>query len=201
MSQVEPSFYQFKKTDVDFRSILTEAFYIRIASVINRLILSTQDNYPIGQIIYSAIDKTTFDASTSGTWALCNGGSIAGTDLQVTYGITNAPDLRGCFVRTLSLGSSIDTGRSPLSFQDSLNKGHQHFQINSQESNDTLSQMSDSAPFMGTRAFATGASPATIYIAGSSSNANSGRKVSAFSGISEARPANFQVNAYIKVSY
>src|SRR5437660_210785 len=79
--------------------------------------------YPLGTVLGSVLTSAQFKAQLGNpnpvTWDLAHGQNISGTQLQKLAGFTNAPDMRGVFLRSQDQGSGNNPdGNLPLiSFQ------------------------------------------------------------------------------------
>jgi hypothetical protein len=62
----------------------------------------------LGDVVYSMLNQTQFQAQRDSSWVLAEGQNIATSDLGVLLGITYAPDLRGVYIRGASNGSVVD---------------------------------------------------------------------------------------------
>jgi hypothetical protein len=64
----------------------------------------------IGEIRYSILDPTHFQAENGSGWVLMDGRAITDTDLCRDRGICSVPDARGVFLRGMNLGRDAATG-------------------------------------------------------------------------------------------
>lgn len=75
---------------------------------------------PLGTILVSALDEQKFNSITSGSWVLCDGRNIAGSQLSILTGVSVAPDLRGYILGGAGT-SSIDLDGNTVEDIGSLN--------------------------------------------------------------------------------
>ena len=129
-----------------------------------------------GDIKYSLLTETQYQAKFGTDWVLIDGGSITGTDLAALYG-TTLPDGRLRFPRIL--GSGLSLGQ----LEANQNKSHNHAEYGSN----------------GGRLCSVGAADPAYAHDGGSGGANYGTVRSTGSeGGTEARPNSFVMNAFIR---
>ena len=85
----------------------------------------------IGDIRFSMLTEVQYQAEVGNHWVLCDGRNISGSDLATLLGITNLPDARGGFLRSInntrSDGKQDPSGeRTPGNYQADDNPYHTH---------------------------------------------------------------------------
>lgn len=83
---------------------------------------------PVGSVMTSFLDESTYQSQVGTGWILCDGRSVVGSQYQSLTGHTNVPDMRGLYPRMKNNGSSNDThGELALGagYQDQ-NNSHVH---------------------------------------------------------------------------
>jgi hypothetical protein len=89
-------------------SAISESTMTRIGGSIN--FINENAITQIGDIMPSILNEAQFQALRSTAWILCDGRSIAGSDLATLTGLTNAPDARGRFLRMKDNGAGVNPG-------------------------------------------------------------------------------------------
>jgi len=87
-----------------------------------------EDTYPVGSVIQSLLDETTFQDKRNNKWVLCDGQDVTGSDYDTLTGNSTVPDLRGRFMRMKDHGVGKDSAgdRAIGNFQDQDIKSHTH---------------------------------------------------------------------------
>ena len=155
----------------------------------------TAFSYSIGDITESLLTEVQYQAQFGSEWVLCDGQSIAGSDLDTLITLSNAPDCRGKFVRGLDNGRGIDSGRVINTDQAEQNKDHTH-KMFANVAAITNSTGSIALPYIGKTYYSSGGSPTNVQLASSFTEPF---------GVTESnggdpRPHNIAVNFFIKVN-
>ena len=159
---------------------------------------------PVGSIVPSMLNENQFKAqvgdpstfsSSSSKWTLADGRAISGSAYSTITSQSNAPDLRGMFLRGLNAGRSDDKqdpdggSRSIGHYQEDQVKSHNH-------ANGTYNQLM--RPHQGS---------ANDTVTGADSNTGAGDEPDVISsdpilsfGGAETRPRNIAVNYYIRIN-
>ena len=159
---------------------------------------------PVGSIVPSMLNENQFKAqvgdpstfsSSSSKWTLADGRAISGSAYSTITSQSNAPDLRGMFLRGLNAGRSDDKqdpdggSRSIGHYQEDQVKSHNH-------ANGTYNQLM--RPHQGS---------ASDTVTGADWNPGAGDEPDVISsdpilsfGGAETRPRNIAVNYYIRIN-
>jgi hypothetical protein len=135
----------------------------------------------VGDTISSFLTELQFQNERDGTWILADGRSITGSDLATLTGWTNAPDLRGVFLRGKDNGAGVnpDGDLALGTYTDDKFESHSHVQSNINNTN----QPGSTSATSGTRYSATG------------------NYSTASTGGNETAPKSVTVNHFIKINY
>src|SRR6185312_2517924 len=106
MSNLPGSSFPVQLESVQTNTPVSEASIQQIGAVANFCLANVM---PVGSIIPSALDETTFQGQTGTNWVLCDGRSVIGSQYQALTAQTNIPDLRGRYPRGKDNGAGIDT--------------------------------------------------------------------------------------------
>lgn len=100
---------------------------VSTAVIANQLITKQRDHVPLGTIVWSPLSSAQFNAEIQdGGWQICSGGSVAGSDYATLMSRSNAPDIRGRFLRMKDNGAGRDSERDTDNAQADDNKAHTH---------------------------------------------------------------------------
>lgn len=175
------------------RSANSESLAQKIGGSLNYASLNIL--HKLGDIVPAMLTEPEFQSYYGYNWVLCNGQSIAGSDLDTLASLPNAPDCRGKFVRGLDEGRGIDTGRVINTTQTAQNIEHSHkIFANTTALTNLLGAVT--LPYIGRRWYRSGGvhdvrSPVSIvgFTRGNTSLEGG-----------DARPHNIAVNYFIKVN-
>ena len=187
-------------TDVDYKSAISEALVQKIAASINWLQQNNNNQYTLGDYVWSFLDTAPFQAIYGVGFVKATGQSISGSDLDNTYGISTLPDMRAQFIRGLDNGAGVDSGRVMATTQAGQNASHEHFLLRNGASVDTSgvtnSLNNTSRP---TWAEETTAAPSGRLEAGGADFA-SNVGLSSTNGVTGGRAKNVSMYLYVKVN-
>jgi len=110
MSDIAPSEVKIQAESVQFNQPASEASQFAIGGLANAL---REIIMPVGSIIYSMLDETTFQAQNTdpspARWILADGRDVTGSKYASLVAST-VPDLRGVFLRGKNYGRSTGSG-------------------------------------------------------------------------------------------
>lgn len=113
MSNVPSNFIPIQQESIQFNNPTSESSLTAIGGLCNGLLSVA---LPVGSIVHSTLTEVQFQSQIGNpspvTWILADGRDITGSDLQLLTSQTNAPDLRGIFVRGKNNGRS-DGNQNP----------------------------------------------------------------------------------------
>ncbi len=140
---------------------------------------------PVGSIVHSMLDQTTFQGLTSTKWVLADGRSVAGSAYESITGNSTIPDLRGIFLRgknnSRSSGGNTGGDLALGTSQTDFLKSHTH-----------------SVPgFLYT---ASGAGQLATTGANGSQHTDANVLVTGATGVSETAPRSVTVNIFIRIN-
>lgn len=132
MSDLAPSESKIQQESLQFNQPTSGSSAAAIGALANAM---REIMVPVGTIIYSVLDETTFqdenDVSGDERWVLADGRSVTGSTYESLTGNSNIPDLRGVFIRGKNYARSTGTGNpdGDLTVGDyttDRNKEHNH---------------------------------------------------------------------------
>lgn len=170
---------------------------------------------PIGTMLYSvAPNETVFQGLISPgnhqTWVLADGRDVTGSGFHATFGATHIPDLRGVFVRGKNFGRPLADGNpdgdvSCGTYQADDNKTHYHIGTTdgagSHQHNYDRPTTNNAGPSMGAPQMDSGTAR-NLYAENKLTDiqgAHTHTFTTSNAGISEARPRNATMAAYIRI--
>lgn len=191
MTDLESSTVPVQQEAIQFNNPVSESSLAAIGAVANFL-LKVQP--PVGTIWASMLTETQFQSlindPSPATWILADGRSVAGSAYAFATGQTNAPDLRGIFLRGLNNGGSAAGTRSdafanpddlsgtftPGTLTQDKFKSHTHtYSVNSSFGADTTS-------------------------AGGNAGEANGNPLTSATGGNETAPKNASINWFIRIN-
>lgn len=143
-------------------------------------VLNAQGPFSLGQIIMTNLDAAHYSTYFKKYWTPCRGNSIDGSDFHSFSGQANTPDIRGRFVRTVSVDNSVDPNgpRNPFSLQ-----------------NDGFIKHTHPVTPTGQRIWMTTPNSGGVYHDGPTYGINT---LPSFGSGTETRPDNYAVNYWLK---
>ncbi|HEV7588859.1 MAG TPA: hypothetical protein VGO40_12155 [Longimicrobium sp.] len=102
-----------------------------LSLVIPTKLIAQQPNGSLGDVRYSILDLTHFQARNGPGWVFMNGAPIPDSDLCRNEGICTLPDARGVFIRGMNVGrpsatGDVDSNRPVGAFQPDTFASHRH---------------------------------------------------------------------------